>query len=232
MSESFVITLGEISIEVRRKSVKNLNLRISPSTGTARMSIPADLPTCEAEKFVYSKKEWLEKHLLNRRHHSSPAERLIQTGEKIPVWGERRQLSIEKGFKKSAAFLDRDGIIRLQLSSQSDKSKRFALLDQFYREELKRAIPHLIAKWEPVMNVTVMEFGVKKMKTRWGSCNIRDHRVWLNLNLAEKPESCLEYVLVHEMTHLHERLHNKRFYRLMDRFMPDWRQRDLLLKSW
>ncbi len=229
MPERFQIKIGQIHVEVRRKPVKNLNLRVCHSSGTARLSIPAHLPVSEAEKFVWSKREWLEKHLVNRRCSLKVSARKVRSGEFHSLWGEKRMISVENGFKKSAAFLDTHGVIRLQLSSQSADSKRFPLLDRFYRDELNSALPALIKKWEPVMGVEVREFGIKKMKTRWGSCNIRDHRVWLNLNLAEKPRACLEYVLVHEMTHLHERLHNKRFYRLMDRFMPDWRDRDSML---
>jgi predicted metal-dependent hydrolase len=231
MPERFQIKIGQIQVEVSRKPVKNLNLRVCPSSGTARMSIPARLPVSEAEKFVWSKREWLEKHLTHRRQRLNTPERRVRSGEIHPLWGENRPISIENGLKKSAAFLDNHGVIRLQVSSQSSDSKRYELLDRFYRDQLNSALPALIKQWEPVMGVEVREFGIKKMKTRWGSCNIRDHRVWLNLNLAEKPRACLEYVLVHEMTHLHERLHNKRFYRLMDKFMPDWRYRDSLLKG-
>jgi len=105
------------------------------------------------------------------------------------------------------------------------------VLTEWYRAELKREIPKLIEKWQRIMKVDVRDFGVKRMKTRWGTCNIRAKRIWLSLELAKKDPKCLEYVVVHEMVHLLERLHNKRFYRLMDQFLPDWRERDLLLKG-
>ncbi len=88
---------------------------------------------------------------------------------------------------------------------------------------MKQALPAMIKKYEALMDVRVAEFGVKRMKTRWGTCNTSAQRIWLNLELAKKPLACLEYVVAHEMTHLLERSHNQRFVQLMDQFMPDWR---------
>ena len=97
------------------------------------------------------------------------------------------------------------------------------MLNDWYRHHLKALLPDLIARWEPVVGVQVADWGVKKMKTRWGSCNTQECRVWLNLELAKKPPHCLEYVLVHEMVHLLERHHNAHFTALMDQYMPQWR---------
>lgn len=92
------------------------------------------------------------------------------------------------------------------------------------RDELRRMIPALIAKWEPTMGVAVSEFGIRRMKTRWGTCNIRTKKIWLNLELVKQPLHCIEYLVVHEMTHLLERLHSARFFGYMDRFLPEWRK--------
>ena len=105
----------------------------------------------------------------------------------------------------------------------TSREEREAVLQRWYRRRLREQIPPLIAKWEPEIGVTVTEWGIKKMKTRWGTCNINARRIWLNLELAKKPVACLEYILVHEMVHLLERHHNERFKQLMDRLMPQWR---------
>ena len=107
--------------------------------------------------------------------------------------------------------------------SGASTDKREAVLYQWYRQQLRRQVPPLIARWEPEIGVTVTEWRIKNMKTRWGTCNIEARRIWLNLQLAKKTVSCLEYIVVHEMVHLLERLHNERFRELMDRFMPQWR---------
>ncbi len=111
----------------------------------------------------------------------------------------------------------------LQVRPGTTRDKRQQILNDWYRRYMKEIIPDLIQKWEPTIGVRVNDWGVKKMKTRWGSCNIRDRRIWLNLDLAKKPPHCLEYVLVHEMVHLLERHHNDRFKSFMDQFLPQWR---------
>ncbi|GAB4531623.1 MAG: hypothetical protein Kow0063_11160 [Anaerolineae bacterium] len=105
----------------------------------------------------------------------------------------------------------------------SDRGKRETVLYAWYRRQLKAQIPPLIAKWEPLVGVQVAGWRVKRMKTRWGTCNIQARRIWLNLELSKKPPQCLEYIIVHEMVHLLERHHNERFCALMDQFMPNWR---------
>ncbi len=111
--------------------------------------------------------------------------------------------------------------MRVRPGTGRDKREQF--LNYWYRRHMKLLVPGLISQWEPVIGVQAVDWGIKKMKTRWDSCNVRDHRVWLNLELAKKSPPCLEYVLVHEMVHLLERHHNERFKALMDRFMPQWR---------
>ena len=122
-----------------------------------------------------------------------------------------------------------DQTLDLYVREGSDRARRECVLLEWYRGQLKAQIPPIIAQWEPVLGVQVSAWGVKRMRTRWGSCNIKARRIWLNLELAKRPISSLEYVIVHEMVHFLERLHNDRFFGYMDRFMPGWRQvRDTL----
>jgi len=104
------------------------------------------------------------------------------------------------------------------------RRNREVILYRWYRQLLRDEIPKLIAKWEPVIQSNVADWGIKRMKTRWGTCNKGAGRIWINLELAKKPPSCLEYILVHEMIHLLERHHSDRFREYMDRFMPSWRR--------
>ena len=113
--------------------------------------------------------------------------------------------------------------IELYVRPNTGRKKRKTILDDWYRQRLKEFIPGLILKYEAKMKVQVSEFGVKKMKTRWGSCNIKVKRIWLNLELAKKSIECIEYLVVHEMAHLLERRHNQRFTVFMDTFLPEWR---------
>jgi len=114
-------------------------------------------------------------------------------------------------------------MLELRVRSRTGREKREALLHNWYRQQMREQIPELLAKWEPMIGVTVADCRIKKMKTRWGTCNVEARRIWLNLELAKKPTLCTEYILVHEMVHILERRHNDRFRNYMDRFMPQWR---------
>ncbi len=119
----------------------------------------------------------------------------------------------------------------LQISPGTTKAKRALVVNDWYRQQLKTIIPELLGKWQPIVGREVKSWGVRKMKTKWGSCNIAARRIWINLELAKKSPECLEYILVHELIHLHERRHNENFRRLMDKFLPQWRQYRDILKS-
>lgn len=123
----------------------------------------------------------------------------------------------------SLLVLFRNQIGILYVKPGSDQEQRQKVLNSWYRQQLKLQIPPLIDKWEKVINVNINEWGVKLMRTKWGTCNIQDQRILLNLELAKKDPLCLEYVIVHEITHLLERTHGAKFQALMDEFMPNWR---------
>jgi predicted metal-dependent hydrolase len=137
---------------------------------------------------------------------------------------------VEQYGKHSLCLLDNE-TMRLTVSPGTTTENRRLVVDSWYRQQLKGVIPELLEKWQPITGKRVNSWGVKRMKTRWGSCNITEARIWLNLELARRPLECLEYVLVHELVHLHERYHNQNFKRLMDRFLPGWRERRDRLKQ-
>jgi predicted metal-dependent hydrolase len=147
------------------------------------------------------------------------------TGEKHFIFGEEYLLEVVESDLKRVAkpLIIKDQIIELHIKKGLTKIEKSKILDNWHRAQLKKIIPNLIADYEPKMGVKVAEFGVKKMKTRWGTCSLQARRIWINLELVKRPMKCLEFIVVHEMVHLLERNHNKRFYALMDKFMPDWK---------
>lgn len=218
-----------IEVTINRKAVKNLNMRVYPSSGKVVLSAPRQLPLRKIEQFIAAKEFWIRKHLSG--YKSSKRKRLRPVeGEKIPIFGKDYVLLFSKKLAAPKLTLTGNNLV-MQIRPGSDEQKKLHILKAFYREELKREIPNLIAKWEPIMGVQVNEFGVKQMKTRWGTCNIQAKRIWLSLELAKKSPECLEYVVVHEMVHLLERLHNRRFYKLMSQFLPEWREVEKRLKN-
>ena len=151
------------------------------------------------------------------------------SGEHHALFGQRYLLSLQRAQSANKVVLRDSSILELHVRNPSNVVQRQRVLSEWYRGKLKERIPSLIAKWQPVIGVSVNHWGVKRMKTRWGSCNIGAGRIWVNLELAKKPEPCLQYIVVHEMVHLLERRHGKRFKKFMDSFLPQWRTIDDLL---
>jgi predicted metal-dependent hydrolase len=144
-------------------------------------------------------------------------------GESHYFLGRRYRLRVVEHDGPSRVAVGSASYLELFVRPSAGEEQREMLLQRWYREQLRLLIPPLLEKWEPVLGVKVAEWGIKRMKTRWGSCNTRARRIWLNLELAKKPPQCLEYIVVHEMMHLLERRHNGRFTTLMDEHLPAWR---------
>lgn len=226
MSE--LIVIGGISISVSRKKIRNLHLRISPPNGEVRVSAPLRYSLAQVGEFVLSKIEWIKKGQAQIRKLRDEGKIKLPpkfvSGEEIYFFGEKFRLELIRNSLVNKVTLSLSkGEIELQVKDQSNLAKRQKLIDDFYRAHLKEVIPELIAKYEKKMNLKIGEFAIKKMKTRWGTCNVRTRRIWLSLELAKKPHGFLEMIVVHEMVHLLEPSHNRRFYELMTCFMPDWR---------
>lgn len=211
-------------IQVTRKRIKTVRLKVNTASKQIRVSCPHRVSEQELIDFIQSKRNWIEKHLSKKMPaHIAPKEQNFADGELVLFKGEEHELKIRTDSKKTSVVVQ-DGSIIISSISKLNRERREKAIQEFYRVYLKEEIPKLIDKWEPIMGVSVAEFGVKRMKTRWGTCNIRDRRIWLSLALAEKSPELLEYVVVHEMVHLHERLHNQRFKNFMTLYLPNWKE--------
>ena len=216
------IQLGGITIEVVRKAIKNVHLSVYPPAGRVRISAPEHLSLETIRVFAIAKLDWIKQQQAKRRAQARETPREFLERESHYLWGQRYLLQVIEREEVPAVTLRGNKMV-LQVRPQTDIAKRREILDSWYREQLKAALPSLISKWEPKLGVRVERFHVQRMKTRWGSCNAEARRIWLNLELIKKPVACLEYVLVHEMVHLHERHHDERFLAWMERLMPTWR---------
>lgn len=210
-------------MEVVRKDIKHLHLAVYPPTGRVRVAAPLRVDDEAVRLAVVSRWKWIRRHRERFRRQERQTEREMVTGESHWVRGRRYRLAVVEEDAAPRVRLLNNRTLELRVRPGADRAKREAVLHGWYRARLRAQLPGLIAKWEPIVGVTVAEWRIKRMKTRWGTCNVGAGRVWLNLELAKKPVSCLEYVLVHEMVHLIERRHNERFRACMDRFMPRWR---------
>lgn len=214
--------LGTITVDVLKKEIRNIHLSVYPPTGRVRISAPERMDLDTIRVYAISKLSWIKKQQAKFKKQEREAPREYLNRESHYYQGKRYLLKV---IEKDAApkVVLRHSSIELQIRPDSGIEKMKTLLDNWYRERLKETIPELIAKWEKRIHVQVNEFGVKRMKTRWGTCNRDAKRIWLNLELAKKPGECLEYIVVHEMVHLLERKHNDRFISLMNGFLPKWR---------
>lgn len=224
-----ILEINDMQVDVFRKSIKNLHLSVYPPDGKVRVSAPLSLDDEAIRLAIISRLGWIRRQQARFAQQDRQSARDMVTGESHYVQGHRYRLDVIEHQGAPAVTIRNNTTLELRVRPGSDQQKREAVLAQWYRQQLRAHIPELIAKWEPIMGVEVAEWGIKKMKTRWGTCNIAARRIWVNLELAKKPVACLEYIVVHEMVHLLERHHNDQFKAYMDQFLPQWRlHRDTL----
>ncbi len=222
-SRSHQITVHGLAVEVVRKNIKHLHLAVYPPNGRVRVAAPLRVNDEAVRLAVISRLAWIKRQQAKFEGQQRQSAREYVSGESHYFQGHRYRLNV--GYQDGLPQVSIRNNTRLDLVVRpgSDFAQRERALLAWYRQQLKFLIPPLIAKWEPILGIHIAEWGVKQMKTKWGTCNIQARRIWLNLELIKKPVICLEYVVVHEMVHLLERKHNDRFAALMDQTMPQWR---------
>ncbi|HKV38646.1 MAG TPA: SprT family zinc-dependent metalloprotease [Blastocatellia bacterium] len=216
------IELGEIAVEVVQKDIKNIHLSVYPPVGRVRISAPLRMNIDTIRVFAVSKLGWIKQQQKKLREQERETPREYLERESHYVWGRRYLLSVIESDQAPQVEL-KHSKVHLRVRPGATEEKKQAVMEQWYREQVKEAAPALIAKWEPLIGVRVERFFVQRMKTKWGSCQFGRGHVRINTDLAKKPPECLEYIVVHEMVHLLEPTHNDRFTALMNRFMPHWR---------
>ena len=224
------IEVDGVTVTVVRRKIKSLNLYVKPPDGRVQVSAPMRTSDRAIRGFVQAHIAWV--HRQQARIRDCCPRHAYQSGETISVFGKPYVLLCTPAATKRAcgAALEAD---RLVLASCPDSTaeQREEILRRWQRDQLKTLAAELIAQWEGRMGVRVSTWHIKRMKTKWGSCNFRAHRIWLNLSLAEQPVECVEYVVVHELCHLLEPSHNERFWALMTQYLPDWKARRTRLNA-
>lgn len=217
------ITVENIDIELIRKKIKNIHLTVYPPDGRVRLAVPQHMDDEGARVFAVLKLDWIKKQKKKYTSKERQSKREFTTGESNYFLSDKYLLNVIETTGKQHVILRDNKYMDLYVRPGSTVEKREKILTEFYRQSLKDMIPSYIEKWEKIIGVTVNEFGVKLMKTRWGTCNVRDKRIWINLELAKRAPRCLDYIVVHEMVHLLEKRHNQVFKDYMSKFLPDWR---------
>ena len=212
------LTVDDLTINVKRKNIKNMYLRVKPPHGEIHISAPLYMSYENIEAFVKSKREWIKKQQNHIITNNIKAPLKYIDGEKHPLWGKEYTLKL---IKNNNVIVDNENSI-LYLPKKSTIDKRQKELTEFYRHQVKTKLPEIFDRCVKIVGKTPKSIDVRKMKN-WGNCK-SDGRITLNLNLAKKDLICLEYVLIHELCHLIEFNHSKEFKKLMDRFCPNWRE--------
>ncbi len=215
------IKLGDIAVDVVLKDIKNVHLSVYPPTGRVRISAPKRMKIDTIRVFAISKLNWIKQQQTKLREQERETPRDYVDRESHHVWGRRYLLTVSESDQPPSIELKHSRML-LRVRPRTNEDKRQALVEEWYREQLKEALPPLLARWQLLLDVRVERFFVQRMKTMWGSCNQEARTIRLNTELAKKPAECLEYIVVHELVHLLEPTHNARFVALMDRFMPKW----------
>lgn len=216
------LKLGNIAVDVVQKDIKNVHLSVYPPTGRVRISAPKHLDLDAIRVYAISKLPWIKRQ----------QDQFVDQARETPREYLNRESHYYLGKRYLLYVYEHDAPPKVELSHQhlemfvrpgTKAAKLHVILEEWYRVRLKEIIPGIIKTWEKKMGVEVQSFGVKKMRTKWGSCKRETGRIWLNLELAKKPIECLEYIIVHEMVHFFERHHNQRFTQLLNQYMPKWK---------
>ncbi len=209
-------------VEVVRKDIKNLHVAVYPPAGRVRVATPLRLDDDAVRVAVISRLGWIRRQQAQFADQVRESQRELVTGESIYFRGRRFRLEVIEDPGSPGVRVATNSRIQLRCRPGADREQRDATLNEWYRERLREQIPALVRKWERKVGVDIAEVRIRRMKTRWGSCNAAARRIWVNLELAKKPASSLEYILVHEMIHIHEPRHGERFREMMDVMMPGW----------
>lgn len=223
-TNSCMLQVGDIEALVVRKPIKNLHLAVLPPAGKVRVSAPLTMKDDAIRTLLATRLRWIKKQQAKFTSQERQTRRDYVSGENHYLWGKRCRLEvIYENTPPRVSLKGKDKII-LHVRPNSSRAKREQVLMDWYRKELRAIASGLIERWQKTIGVQLNAWGIKRMKTRWGTCNQKAGRIWLNLELAKKTEYCLEFIIVHELTHLLEKNHNDKFKTHMDRFIPRWRQ--------
>ncbi len=217
-----MLNIADITIEVYKKNIKNMHLYVKPPKGSVTVSAPLLMSDEAIERFVRTKIDWIKKQVSKFDNQLYQSEREYVSGETLYLWGRQYCLIVECGNKKSLVLSGDKAILTVRKGSTVKQRENF--IREWYRKLLKSEIARLLPKWEKVTGLKASGWQTKYMTTRWGTCNVKTGKIWLNLQLAKKAPECLEYIILHELIHLTERKHNERFASLMSAYMPMWRE--------
>ncbi|MEZ4302518.1 MAG: SprT family zinc-dependent metalloprotease [Polyangiaceae bacterium] len=232
-TEPHSLSVSGLRVAVVRKAIRNLHLGVYPPDGRVRVAVPLAVSDAAVRVAVIGRLRWIRRQQAAFAAQPREPERDMVSGESHYFLGRRYLLEVSETGDRGAVGVNVKNrrVLEMRVRPGTDAPRRAALLQRWYREQLRELVPALITKWEKRLGVSLAEWGIKRMKTKWGSCNAKARRIWLNLELAKKPLGCIEYIVVHELAHLKAKKHDDRFVKLMDEGLPQWRHTRKLLNA-
>lgn len=222
-TKSKKITVGGIEVDVIHKDIKNLHLGVYPPNGRVRVAAPVILSDEAVSLAVIERLAWIKRQKAKYDAQARESKREMLSGESHYFLGQRYLLNVIEYDGPRDVSIRNKSTLDLKVAPDTSPETRLEALYDWYRKQLRELAQTLLDKWIVRLGVQIDDWGIKKMKTKWGSCNPIDRRIWINLELAKKPVHCLEYIIVHELVHLRERLHGDHFTTMMDSLLPNWR---------
>lgn len=223
-TDTYQFAISGLRVNVVRKRIKNLHLGVYPPHGRVRVAAPLELTRDAVRLAVVDKLIWIKRQRAKFEKQARQTEREFVSGETHYLLGRRYRLQVIEHQAPPKVLLHGKTSIYLYIRPGTSKSKREQVFHQWYRSKLKSVVATLIYKWQRQLEIEAKTWNIRKMKTKWGSCNTSSGRILLNLELAKKPLRCIEYVIVHELLHLIERNHGDAFIALLNLHLPSWRQ--------
>ncbi len=217
------IVISEIPIEVQKKPIKNMHLQVKPPDGHVVISAPLDISDKAIEIYVRTNLQWVKESIKRFQDQPRNTKRQYVSGETMYIWGKQYFIKFVPDEQKNS-FDMQGNVVILRMKKNSTVKQRENYVREQYRLLLKSEIERLLPKWESITGLHCMSWQTKYMITKWGTCNIEKKKLWFNLQLAQKPIKCLEYIILHELNHLRVRHHNSDFVAYMDLYMPNWRE--------
>lgn len=216
--------ISDLEVHTVRKDIKNIHLAVYPPNGKVRVAAPFGTSDDAIRALVASKLNWIKKQKARFEIQERQTKREYVSGETHYLMGNKYLLHVIASEGQARVEVRAKKYIDLYIKPGASVARKEKVMEDFYRTELKKQVPLVVDKWQKITGLKVNEFRIKKMKTKWGTCNQKSRRIWINLELAKKPPHCLDYIVLHEMTHLVEKKHTKKFRELLDSAMPQWLQ--------
>lgn len=218
----YQLTINNLTVDVVRKEIKNLHLAVYPPNGRIRVAVPLRISDDAVRLAVITRLPWIKRQQAAFEAQERQSVREYLSGESHYYQGHRYRLNVITHHAAPKVVIRNKKWLDLFVRPASNRAQREHALQRWYRQQLNALVAPLMPKWQAITGIEANEWRIKRMKTKWGSCNIEKKRIWLNLELIKKPPHCLEYIIVHELVHLLERRHNERFRAYMTQFMPQW----------